>query len=53
MKRFQCNNHGIVIHIPTIEQEFLLGKYHQDVEKCSEHNNQFPNCKFFEIREEL
>lgn len=51
MKRFKCNIHSTVILIPSTENEFLLGKYHQDVEKCCDHYEKFPDCIFEEVQE--
>lgn len=39
----------MMIQIPTTDDEFLLGKYHQDVEKCYNHHEEFPNCVFSEF----
>jgi len=51
MKKFKCNIHGIVAQIPTTDDEFLHGKFHQDVEKCHNHHEEFPKCRFEEVQE--
>ena len=51
MKKFKCNAHSITVLIPSTDDEFLLGKYHQDVEKCHNHHEKFPDCVFSEFEE--
>jgi len=51
MRIIQCNNHKIKFFIPTEEQEFLSGKYHDDVNGCHLHHEEFPSCVFEEVEE--
>ncbi len=51
MKKFRCNIHALTIQIPSSEDEFLTGKYHSDIEKCSVHHDEFPKCLFKEVQE--
>lgn len=50
MKRFKCNIHDITVEIPNTDDEFLSGKYHQDIERCYNHHEEFPNCVFEEVK---
>lgn len=51
MKKFKCDLHSIIVNIPYTNNEFYLGKYHDDVEICFNHHKQFPSCKFQEVQE--
>lgn len=51
MKKFKCNIHDIVVQIPTSDDEFLCGKFHQDIEKCCDHHEEFRECVFEEVDE--
>ena len=51
MKKFKCSIHSITVLIPNTDDEFLLGKYHQDVENCYHHYEEFPDCVFEEVHE--
>lgn len=49
MKRVKCTKHGEIFQIPTEDNEFLFGKYHDDIERCKLHYENYPSCKFGEI----
>lgn len=49
MKEIACKNHSLQLTIPTTEDEFRSGKYHQDVEHCQAHHEEYPECKFEEV----
>jgi len=51
MKRVKCTKHGEIFQIPTKENEFLFGKYHNEIKRCKLHYENHPSCKFFEIGE--
>lgn len=51
MRIVECKEHGERFVLPTREQEFLSGKYHEAVEKCHSHHELNPNCRFEEVQE--
>lgn len=51
MKKFKCKIHAIVVQIPTTDEEFLCGKFHQDIEICHNHCEEFQGCVFEEIHQ--
>jgi hypothetical protein len=51
MKQFRCKNHDIIVQIPTHNDEFLCGRYHQNIEDCYNHHERFHNCIFEEVQE--
>jgi len=51
MQLVKCTLHNIEFRLPSIHDEFLSGKLHDDVERLSDHHQQFSACKFVEVRE--
>lgn len=51
MNRFKCQIHSVLVTIPDTDDEFLNGRYHQDVELCKIHHENFPECIFEEVHE--
>ena len=51
MRMIGCKKHEEKFVLPTEEEEFLSGKYHQDVEQCHLHHESYPNCRFEEVLE--
>jgi len=49
VKKFKCKNHPIEVQIPITEEEYLSGKFHQDIEKCHSHYEIFQDCVFEEV----
>ena len=49
MKRVVCSEHKFKLSIPTTDEEFFLGKMHDNIIQIQLHHKQFPNCKFEEI----
>ena len=52
MEKFKCKIHTIIILIPSTDDEFLRGKYHDNIVKCHKHHEEFPHCRFEKIGEE-
>jgi len=53
MEFVKCLVHGIKFRLPVTEMEFLTGKWHDQVELCVKHHEEFPDCKFEKIGEKL
>ncbi len=45
MKIVRCVKHSIEFQLPTTEEEFLLGKLHDEVLRIQSHNEDYPQCK--------
>ncbi len=45
MKKIRCIVHSIEFQLPTTEEEFLLGKLHDEVLRIQLHNEDYPQCK--------
>jgi len=45
-----CIPHQLKFQIPEIDEEFASGKFHDEIQRLSEHHEQFPRCKFMEKR---
>jgi len=45
MQTVRCPDHDVEFRLPTSDEEFALGKLHQEVENCQLHLIEFPNCK--------
>ena len=52
MEKVVCHEHKLELNIPTTDTEFLLDNMHDNIIELQLHHKQFPNCKFFEVREE-
>ncbi len=50
MKSVQCLDHNIEFQLPSTEEEFLSGVFHEEVEAISEHHQRCPKCRFQEVR---
>jgi len=46
MQQIACKKHSLLLTIPITNEEFLSGKYHQDIERCQLHHKQYPECRF-------
>jgi len=53
MQKIVCYVHRLEINIPTSNEEFLLGKMHDNICQLQLHHKEFPYCKFFKIGEKL
>ena len=42
----RCNIHNVNYRLPETNEEFLSGKFHDDVIGIQDHIEQFPNCVF-------
>jgi len=51
MQLVKCSTHNTEFRLPSTDDEFLSGKLHSDVERISDHHQQFSVCKFVEVRE--
>ncbi len=49
MRTIQCNKHKLQFTIPTEDREFQSCKFHDEIEYCHSHHEQYPNCKFEEV----
>lgn len=52
MQVVKCEKHETKFVLPTLEEEFVSGSLHDDVEHLSGHHEQFPTCRFEEIKNE-
>lgn len=50
MQKVRCIVHNYQFVIPTIDEEYLSGKFHDDVESLSTHTEQFDDCNFVEVK---
>ena len=44
----KCPTHDQEYRLPTTQEEFLSGKFHDQVELCQAHIEVSPDCKFRE-----
>lgn len=51
MKKIMCNKHKREFVIPTRDEEFISGKWHQQVVNIQAHCVEFPDCEFREYQE--
>ena len=52
MQRITCTTHELELDIPTLDEEFLLGKMHDNISQLQLHHKEFPTCKFSKVGEE-
>jgi len=45
-----CELHQLKFQIPDIDEEFTSGRFHDEIQRLSEHHEQYPQCKFLEER---
>ncbi len=45
MKKIRCIVHSIEFQLPTTEEEFLLGKLHDEVLRIQSHIEDYPQCE--------
>lgn len=48
MKIVKCNKHKVEFAIPTTDEEFVSGQWHEDVMYIQTHIENFPQCKLKE-----
>jgi len=53
MEFVKCLIHEVKCSLPATKEEFLAGKWHDQVELCVKHHEEFPDCKFEKIGEKL
>ncbi|MBT4325998.1 MAG: hypothetical protein HOD60_03695 [Candidatus Nitrosopelagicus sp.] len=45
MKIVMCKKHKIECSVPTTNEEFYSGKWHEDIMRIQTHAEKFPQCK--------
>jgi hypothetical protein len=50
MYKVKCKKHKVEFQLPTVEEEYVSGLLHGDVELLSRHHERYPKCRFEEIR---
>tara|TARA_B110001454_G_C12625202_1_gene394561 strand:+ start:766 stop:960 length:195 start_codon:yes stop_codon:yes gene_type:complete len=45
MKIVMCKKHKIECSVPTTNEEFYSGKWHEDIMQIQTHAEKFPQCK--------
>ena len=50
MQKVRCIIHSVEFVIPTNDEEYSSGKFHDYVESLSIHTEQFDHCDFEEIK---
>jgi len=49
MKSIQCKKHKVEFQLPTVEEEYVSGSLHDDIELLWNHHERYPKCRFEEI----
>jgi len=49
MKIVQCNNHQVSFRLPTLDEEFISGSLHEDVERIWTHILENIDCEIEEV----
>lgn len=50
MYKVQCKKHKIEFQLPTVEEEYVSGSFHDDIELLCSHHERYPKCRFEEIK---
>jgi hypothetical protein len=50
MEIVECKKHKIEFQLPTVEEEYVSGSLHDDIELLWNHHERYPKCRFEEIR---
>jgi len=50
MQTVECKKHKIEFQLPTVEEEYISGSLHNDIELLWNHHERHPNCVFKEVR---
>lgn len=46
MKFVKCSVHELEVVIPSTDEEYASGAYHDQITLCVEHHKEYPTCKF-------
>jgi len=49
MYKMKCIKDGTEFQLPSTDQEFQSGKFHDQVELCQAHIEESPDCRFKEV----
>ena len=50
MQTVKCKKHKIEFQLPTVEEEYVSGSFHDDIELLCSHHERYPKCRFEEIK---
>ena len=50
MYKAKCKKHKIEFQLPTVEEEYVSGSLHDDIELLCSHHERYPKCRFEEIK---
>ena len=51
---YGCINHEkFIVNLPITDEDFLSGKYHNDIERCKSHLENSSDCKFRSVNEDV
>ena len=51
MQIINCRIHDVKFALPNSGEEYLNGRFHEDIEKLCEHHERCKICKFIEVKE--
>jgi len=49
MQLVRCSVHDLEFRLPTMEEEFITGKLHDEVERCQCHVEENKECKLVSL----
>ena len=45
MQTVKCKKHKIEFQLPTVEEEYVSGSFHDDIELLCSHHERYPKCR--------
>jgi hypothetical protein len=52
-KYFCVIHEDFLVNLPNADEEFLSGKFHNDIERCKSHLENYSDCKFRRMNENV